>query len=107
MLPGSEVRNVRRLDLVDVGAAGGEVNGVSIPPCEGAMPSRAAVGDRGRIITTPEPTRARATPVDGEIIDLLYEGYAFIIVGGPRCADGILWWRSLCATSAAHGSLKG
>lgn len=92
VLPGSEVRNVRRLDLVDVGAAGGEVNGVSIPPCEGAMPSRAAVGDRGRIITTPEPTRARATPVDGEIIDLLYEGYAFIIVGGPRCADGILWW---------------
>ncbi|MBK9123331.1 MAG: Ig-like domain-containing protein [Chloroflexi bacterium] len=92
VLPGSEVRNVRRLDLVNVGAGGGEVNGVSIPPCEGAMPSRATIGDRGRIITTPEPTRAREAPVDGEIIELLYEGYAFTIVGGPRCSDGILWW---------------
>lgn len=61
--------------------------------CPGAPPSRAKVGDRAVVITDPDPLRARQAPRDGAIIDLLYNGYAFPITGGPACLNGILWWQ--------------
>lgn len=95
-LDGAELRNSRRLDLVDVGAPGGSsvppVNGVSVVECRGAMPSRTQVGDRAQVITDPDPTRARSAPVNGDIVELMYRGYAFTITGGPDCRDGIVWW---------------
>jgi alpha-2-macroglobulin len=95
-LDGADLRNVRRLDLVNVGEAGTgvpEVNGVAPVNCPGAMPSRANVGDRAQIITDPDPTRARSAPVNGEILELMYKDYAFTITGGPDCREGIVWWQ--------------
>lgn len=95
-MDGAAVRNVRRLDLVNVGEAGtadAQINGVSVLSCPGAMPSRANVGDRAQIITSPDPTRARSAPVNGDILELLYRGYNFPIVGGPECHNGIVWWQ--------------
>ncbi|MDX1996015.1 MAG: Ig-like domain-containing protein [bacterium] len=60
--------------------------------CPGAPPSRVNVGDIAVVITTPDPLRARSTPPDGEIVDLLYYGYAMEIVGGPVCANDLTWW---------------
>ncbi len=96
-IEGAELRNARRLDLVDIGAPGGSavapVNGVTVAQCPGAMPSRAQVGDRAQVITDPDPTRARSEPVTGDIVELMYKGYAFQITGGPACRDGIVWWQ--------------
>ena len=95
-LDGADLRNVRRLDLVNVGEPGTgmpEVNGVATVDCPGAMPSRANVGDRAQVITDPDPTRARSAPVNGEILELMYKDYAFTITGGPECRDGIIWWQ--------------
>jgi uncharacterized protein YfaS (alpha-2-macroglobulin family) len=95
-LDGADLRNVRRLDLVNVGEPGTgvpEINGVAPVDCPGAMPSRANVGDRAQIITDPDPTRARSAPVNGEVLELMYKDYAFTITGGPDCRDGIVWWQ--------------
>ncbi len=80
--------NARRYELLDLGAAAsGSVE------CPGAPPARLQVGDSARIISTPDPVRARATPGDGEIVTLLYRDYALTITGGPECIEGILWWQ--------------
>ena len=60
--------------------------------CPRALPARVKIGDSAVVITEPDPLRARATPPDGEILDLLYRGYRLEITGGPTCLDGILWW---------------
>jgi alpha-2-macroglobulin len=80
--------NARRYELLDLGAV---VSGAV--ECAGAPASRLQVGDRARVISTPDPVRARATPGDGEIVTLLYRDYALTITGGPECIDGILWWQ--------------
>ncbi len=79
--------NARRYELLDLGAAAdGTVD------CPGALESRLHVGDSATVISDPDPVRARATPVDGEIVDLLYRDYRLTITDGPVCADGLLWW---------------
>lgn len=79
--------NTTRYDLLNLASEPG--SGVE---CPGALPSRLNVGDKAVVITEPDPLRARAEPPDGEIVELLYAGYALDIVGGPICDDGILWW---------------
>ncbi len=82
-------QNVFRYELLTLGLDGGATD----IRCEGSPPSRLNVGDRAMVITDPDPVRARATPPDGDIIDLLYRGYSLTIVEGPVCANDILWWR--------------
>jgi hypothetical protein len=60
--------------------------------CPGAPPTRLKVGDIAVVISDPDPVRARSAPPDGEIIDLLYSTYSLPVVGGPVCADNLLWW---------------
>lgn len=94
-IEGADLQNVRRLDLLDIGAAGeatATASSTTAVSCPGALTSRAHVGDRARIITDPNPVRARSAPVNGDIVELLYRDYAFSIVGGPDCRDGIVWW---------------
>ncbi|MBE0690963.1 MAG: Ig-like domain-containing protein, partial [Anaerolineae bacterium] len=78
--------NARRYELLDLSAAG------SIE-CAGSPPSQLSVGANARVITSPDPVRARATPGDGEIVTLLYRDYALRISGGPECVDDVLWWQ--------------
>lgn len=82
--------NALRYELLNLGESGGSSQAAL---CTGAMPTRVKVGDVVRVITEPDPLRARSTPVDGEIVDLLYRDYSMPIVGGPVCSDdSLLWW---------------
>jgi hypothetical protein len=85
-IPSVAPENARRYELLQLGG-GGSVD------CPGALPSRLRVGDTARVISDPDPVRARATPGDGEIVTLLYRDYALPIIGGPQCVDGVLWWQ--------------
>ncbi|MBC8100683.1 MAG: Ig-like domain-containing protein, partial [Armatimonadetes bacterium] len=95
--------NVLRYDLLDLGnpAQGTSNAGAmtrSLPPgspsveCPGALPTRTKIGDQAQVIVEPDPLRARSFPPDGEIVDLLYKGYAFEVIEGPICANDLLWW---------------
>jgi len=86
-LPSTAPLNALRYDLLNLASdAGGRVE------CPGSLPTRLAIGDQAVVITEPDPLRARLTPPDGEIVELLYSGYALEILNGPVCDDGILWW---------------
>ncbi len=76
-----------RYELLELG--GGTDGAVS---CPGAPATRLKVGDSAIVISDPDAVRARATPPDGEIITLLYKDYMLPIIGGPVCANEILWW---------------
>ena len=79
--------NAMRYELLNLG----EANNSEVV-CAGSLPSRLAVGDRGIVVTEPDPLRARSEPATGEIVDLLYKDYALEIIGGPVCDDGVIWW---------------
>ncbi|HUN07465.1 MAG TPA: Ig-like domain-containing protein [Aggregatilineales bacterium] len=80
--------NVRRYELLNLGdSIGGAVT------CPGAPESRLKVGDTAVVITDPDPVRARASAPDGEVVGQLYRDYALPIIGGPICANDILWWQ--------------
>jgi alpha-2-macroglobulin len=74
--------NQRRYELLDLGGV----------ECPGAPASRLAVGDLAVVVSDPDPVRARASAPDGEILTLLYRDYALSVVGGPICANDMLWW---------------
>ncbi len=78
--------NALRYDLLSLGSA-------APVACPDAPETRLAVGDVAEVISDPDPVRARATPVDGEIVTLLYRGYALPITGGPLCEGDTLWWQ--------------
>ena len=61
--------------------------------CPGAPASHLRVGDSAVVISDPDPVRARSAPVDGDIVDLLYRDYRLSIIGGPECANSMLWWQ--------------
>ncbi|GEM_PF-1068230 len=67
--------------------------GLDDPACMGVRPSNLAVGGQGRV-TPGLPNKMRSAPgtaapevgsIPGEAI--------FSVIGGPRCADGYLWWQ--------------
>ncbi len=80
--------NRLRYDLLNLGSLAGSHS------CVGAPPSRLQVGDLAVVISDPDPVRARTQPGDGAILTLLYRDYALSIIGGPVCADGMLWWEA-------------
>ncbi|MDX2137073.1 MAG: Ig-like domain-containing protein [Chloroflexota bacterium] len=85
-IPSVAPENARRYELLQLGG-GGSVD------CPGALPSRLRIGDTARVVSDPDPVRARATPGDGNIVTLLYRDYALPIIGGPQCINGVLWWQ--------------
>lgn len=60
--------------------------------CPGALESHLYVGANAIVVSDPDPVRARASAPDGEILEVLYKDYALSIVGGPVCANDMLWW---------------
>ncbi|MBL8164613.1 MAG: Ig-like domain-containing protein [Anaerolineae bacterium] len=89
-MPVSERENVRRYELLNLSSDPGAVVAAE---CFGAAPTRLKVGDTAIVINEPDPVRAREAPVDGLIIDQLYKDYQLPIIGGPVCANQIIWWQ--------------
>ncbi|MDZ4764192.1 MAG: Ig-like domain-containing protein [Chloroflexota bacterium] len=79
--------NQRRYELLNLGAGGGAVD------CPGAPATRLMVGDMAVVVSDPDPVRARREPPDGDIVTLLYRDYAAPIIGGPVCANSLIWWQ--------------
>ncbi len=89
-MPVSAGENARKYELLTLGGentAGGAVD------CPGAPPSRLKVGDTAIVISDPDPVRARSNPPDGEVVAQLYKDYSLPVVGGPVCANSIVWWQ--------------
>ncbi len=80
--------NQLRFELLNLGQAASDT--IS---CPGAPASRLRVGDSAIVITDPDPVRARSAPVDGDVVATLYRDYRVSIIGGPECADSIVWWQ--------------
>ncbi|MBE2267520.1 MAG: hypothetical protein IAE80_04765, partial [Anaerolinea sp.] len=83
-IPSVAPENARRYELLSLGDT-------SID-CPGAPESRLQVGDVAVVIAT-DAVRARASAPDGEVLTLLYQDYRLPIVGGPVCANEIVWWQ--------------
>lgn len=81
--------NTARHELLSLGDAGLSVG----ETCPGAPPSRLREGDTARVLTGTFPLRARRSPADGEILELLYRGYEATVVSDPQCIDGVTWWQ--------------
>lgn len=69
--------------------------------CPGALAPRLMTG--GRAVVLPgTPNRIRAAPsTGGTVIGQIPSGETFDVLGGPECADGIVWWR------VSYGSVTG
>jgi uncharacterized protein YfaS (alpha-2-macroglobulin family) len=86
-MPVTAPENVRKYELLVLGGEGG-----SAVDCPGAPATRLKVGDMAVVISDPDPVRARSSPPDGEVVGQLYRDYSLPIIGGPVCANDILWW---------------
>lgn len=84
-IPSVAPLNARRYELLDLGSS-------EAVQCAGAPETRLQVGDIAVVISDPDPVRARETAPDGEVKTLLYRDYRLPVVGGPMCADEMLWW---------------
>ena len=64
-------------------------------PCPGAMRPRLSIEMPSRVTYTDgRPLRVRRKPgFSGAILRQIPEGYEMYISGGPRCVDGVYWWR--------------
>ncbi len=91
-IPNVAPQNTLRYERLNLSDLPNADSGAGIMACPGAPATRAKVGDVAVVSTAPNPLRARAVPVDGEIVELLYKGYQFEIVGGPQCANDLYWW---------------
>jgi hypothetical protein len=90
------IRESRVLELLNVGErpdAGEVITPNGLVNCPDALPSRTKPNDRVTVTVEPDPLRVRSAPQTGEIVDLLYKGYAMRVVAGPECREGIAWWQ--------------
>jgi uncharacterized protein YfaS (alpha-2-macroglobulin family) len=93
IIPGVDDPNQWRFQYVDLAdTLSGELAS-AVPECPGSLPPRLSVGASALVVTSPDPLRARSAPAVGEIVDLLYRGYALQVVGGPVCENNLLWWQ--------------
>lgn len=69
--------------------------------CPGALAPRLVIG--GRAVVLPgAPNRIRSTPsTGGTFVTQIPSGETFDVLGGPECADGIVWWQ------VSYGSATG
>ncbi|NWG16872.1 MAG: Ig-like domain-containing protein [Chloroflexi bacterium] len=78
--------NIYRYELLNLNAQDAAAD------CPGAPKSRLKVGDVAIVVTDPDPVRARQSPPDGAVVEQLYRDYQLPVVGGPVCANAIVWW---------------
>ncbi|MAS37029.1 MAG: hypothetical protein CL610_23720 [Anaerolineaceae bacterium] len=60
-----------------------------------AQPARLSVGNVGRVTMYPNlPNRLRSYPsYNGTILTRIPAGGHFVVIGGPHCESGLLWWQ--------------
>lgn len=86
-IPNVAPQNALRYELLSL------MPGEGAEDCPAAPPTRLNVGDVAVVVVAEGDTlRARANPPDGEILELLEPGVTLPIVGGPTCANNLLWW---------------
>lgn len=62
--------------------------------CPGAMETRLAVGAEAQVDPGGLPNNVRGNAsLSAERIGQLSPGASFVIVGGPGCGDGLVWWQ--------------
>ena len=83
-IPSVAPLDARRYELLNLGDTTLE--------CPGALESHLYVGANAIVVSQPDPVRARASAPDGEILEVLYKDYALSVIGGPVCANDMLWW---------------
>jgi len=73
--------------------------------CPGALPSRLRVGRTGVVsLDPPIANRVRREPDrNAEVLGQIMPGEKFIVLEGPRCADGWAWWRVRSHTQDLEG----
>ncbi len=86
-IPSQAPENAQRYELLTLGQRGN-----AIVDCPGAPASRLQVGDVAIVTTEPDALRVRQSPPDGQQIDAIFRGYQLPVVGGPVCANNIVWW---------------
>jgi hypothetical protein len=84
-IPNVAPENARRYELLDLGS----VNNID---CPGAPDTRLGVGMMA-VVTATDALRARESAPSGEVLTLLYTDYRMPIIGGPVCANGLVWWQ--------------
>jgi uncharacterized protein YraI len=73
--------------------AGGVPGDLNDPACLGVPPPRLTVGGQGRV-TPGLPNKVRSAPsTSAAAIGSIPGDAIFAVIGGPRCADGYLWWQ--------------
>lgn len=79
--------------------------GTPYQACENTYLSRLAVGMRAEVSSeSSTPNRVRAHPnLSSDITGFLQPSEAMIILEGPTCADGWVWWKIISETSAISG----
>ena len=61
--------------------------------CEGAMNTRLAVGAQARVVPDGLPNNLRREPsTTSERVGRIPAGEPFSVVGGPQCAQNLVWW---------------
>ena len=59
----------------------------------GFQPSRLSIGDLARVLPGDSPQRVRALPqLTATILFQMQPSSEFVVIGGPQCGDGIVWW---------------
>ena len=65
-----------------------------LTPCPSAPPTRLIVQERGQVTDTDERLNLRVGPgIDFRILTLIEPLEVFIVLEGPRCADGYAWYQ--------------
>jgi hypothetical protein len=93
VIPAVDDQNQWRFQFVDLADLLSGRLASAVPECPGSLPPRLSVGASAVVATDPDPLRARSAPGVGDIVDLLYRGYALQVVGGPVCENNLLWWQ--------------
>jgi hypothetical protein len=71
--------------------------------CPGALPSYFQKGMTGMVNPGP-PNNVREKPgLKNRLLGKLYEYETFIITAGPKCADGMVWWKVTSQESGLDG----
>ncbi len=64
--------------------------------CTGAMNTRLNVGMEARVRASGLPVNLRGTPASSGVkVAAMAPGDTFQVVGGPQCAENIVWWQVL------------
>lgn len=63
--------------------------------CPDGLPSRLHVGDTAIVsFDPPDPNRVRENPGrDQRVVGQIFPGESFVILDGPACSGGWVWWR--------------